>query len=136
MGRLKAQENADRAEIRLAIRSFTVSVNCQIRGLTSIRKGQGKDHIPFLVNTDSITASENVSGGVQFKNRRSLRKAIFTKPEGFQSGRVQHFPRGLTFANPEGSQSGGVSILLIWRGPIFANVEGYCFCQPGGVLFC
>ena len=75
MGRLKAQENADRAEIMLAIRSFTVSVNCQTRGLTSIRKGQGKDHIPFLVNTDSITASENVSGGVQFKNRSSLRKA-------------------------------------------------------------
>ena len=57
-------ENLDRAEIRLQIRPFTVSVNCQIRGLTSIRKGLGKDHITFLVATNSIIASENVSGGV------------------------------------------------------------------------
>ena len=57
-------ENLDKAGIRLAIRPFTVSVNCQIRGLTSTRKGLGKDHIPFLVDTKSIIASENVSGGV------------------------------------------------------------------------
>ena len=43
--------------------------------------------------------------------------------------------KALTLANPEGSQYGGVSILLIRRGPIFANPEGYFFCQPGGVLF-
>ena len=41
-------------------------MNCQIRGLTSIRKGLGKDHIPFLVNSNSIIASENLSGGVLF----------------------------------------------------------------------
>ena len=68
MGRLKAQESPDRAEIRIAIRPFTVSENCQIRGLFSIRKGKGKDSIPFLVNTDNIIALEKVSGGVQVKN--------------------------------------------------------------------
>ena len=65
-GRLRAPENLDRAEIRLAIRPFTVSVNCQIRGLASIWKGLGKGHIPFLVEIkkNSIKASENVTGGV------------------------------------------------------------------------
>ena len=84
-------------------------MNCQIRGLTSVRKGLGKDYIPFLADANSIIASENVSGGENFENQGSLRKAIFTKPEGSQSGGVQ----------------------------IFANPEGYCtgFCQPGGVLF-
>ena len=43
--------------------------------------------------------------------------------------------RDRVFTKPEGSQSGGVSILPIRRGPIFANPEGSVFCQPGGVLF-
>ena len=64
MGRLKGQENLNRAEVRLAIRPFTVSVNCQIRGSTSLRKGLGKHYIPFLVNLKSKIASENVSGRV------------------------------------------------------------------------
>ena len=123
-------------------------MNCQIRSLTSIRKGLGKDHIPFLVNSNSILASENVSGGVKVENQGNLRKATFTKPEGSQSGGVQIFPnsegsqsggvffhktggvpirRGLIFANSEGSHSGGVSILPIRKGPIFANPEGYYF---------
>ena len=122
-------------------------MNCQITGLTSIRKGLRKDHITFLVDTNSTIASENVSGGVYVGNQGSLGKAIFTKPEASQSGGVQIFPnsegsqsggvlfsqnrrgpirRDLTFAKPEGSQSGGVSILPIRRGTVF--------CQPGGVL--
>ena len=60
MGRPKAPENLDRAGIRLTIRPFTVSVNCKIRGLTSIRNVLGKDHIHFLVDTKSIIALENV----------------------------------------------------------------------------
>ena len=113
-GRLKAPENLDRAENRLAIRPFTVSVNCQIRGLTSIRKGQGKDHIPFLVDTNIIIASENVSGGVQVGNQGSFRKTIFAKPEGSQTGGVQTFP-----------DSEGSKFFLIRRGP---NPEGSYFC--------
>ena len=97
-------------------------MNCQIRGVTSIRKGQRKDHIPFLLNTDSIIASENVSGGVQVENQGSLGKVILKNPEGSQSGGVQIFP------NSEGSQYGGVSILPIWRGPILST-------EPGGVIF-
>ena len=88
-------------------------MNCQIRGLT-IRKGQGKDHIPFLVDTNSVIASENVSEGVQVENQGSLRKAIFTKPEGSQSGGVQVFP-----------DSEGSKFFLIRRGP---NPEGFYFC--------
>ena len=132
-------------------------MNGQIRGLTSIRKGQGKDHLPFLVDTNSIKASENVSGGVQVENQGSLRKAIFTKPEGSHSGGVRLYPnrrgpnpegssfhktggvlirRDLTFAKPEGSQSGGVSMLPIRRGPNFANPEGYCFLSTRrGIIF-
>ena len=101
------------------------------------------DHIPFLVDTNCIIASENVSGGVQVENQESLRKAIFTKPEGSQLGGVRIFP------NSEGSQSGGVVILLIQRGPnpegsqffqsrgvLFLPFRrGTVFCQPGGVLF-
>ena len=87
-------------------------MNCQIRGFTSIRKGLGKDHIPFLVDTNSIIASQNVSGAVYVENQGSLRKAIFTKPEG--------------------SQSGGVLHLLTERGP---KPEGSQFSQTGGILF-
>ena len=46
--------------------------------------------------------------------------------------------KGLIFANPEGScfyQSGGVLFLPIRRGPIFANPDGSQFCQSGRVLF-
>ena len=104
-------------------------MNCQIRGLTSIRKGLGQDHIHFLVNTDSIIASENVSGGVQVENQGSRGKVILTKLEGSQSGGVQIFP------NTDGSQSGGVLLMLIRRGLHFANPEGSYFCQSRGVLF-
>ena len=69
---LGAQENFSRVEIVIAIEPFTVSENCQIRGLTSIRKGLGKDHIPVLVDSNSIIASENVSGGVYVENQGSL----------------------------------------------------------------
>ena len=95
-------------------------MNCQIRGLASIRKGLGIENTPFLVSSNSIIASENVSGMV-------------SGPEGScfcQSGGV------LFFANPEGSQfceSGRVLILPIRNGPVFANPEGSCFCHSGGV---
>ena len=138
------------------IRPFTVRVNCQIRGLTSIRKGLGKDETPFLVNSNSTKASENVSGRVSGENLESLREDIFTNPEGSQSRGVLFLPirrglfcqsggvpilpirRGPVFFNLEGSyffQSGGVLFLPIRRGPNFANPEGSCFCQSGGVLF-
>ena len=63
-GGLKAQDNHNRVEIRQVIRPFTVSVNCQISALTSIRRGLGKDPIPFPVNSSSIKVTQNVSGGV------------------------------------------------------------------------
>ena len=116
-------------------------MNCQIRGLTSIRKGLGKDHIPFPADTKSIIASVNVSGEVYVENQGSLRKAIFTNPEGSQSGgvKITSFliprgpnPEGLVFTKPEGSQSGGVLHLLTQRGP---KPEGFQFCRSGGVLF-
>ena len=46
-------------------------------------------------------------------------------------------PEGSCFhTKPEGSQSGGVSILPIRMGPIFANPEGYCFfVNPEGYYF-
>ena len=123
-------------------------MNCQIRGLTSIRKGLRKDDTPFLVSSDSIKASENVSGGVSGENIKSPREAIFTNPEGSQSEGVQIMPirrgsvlpirRGLVlpirrspnFANPEGSSFANP------EGSQFANPEGYYFCKSGGVLFC
>ena len=72
------------------------------------------DHIPFLVDTNSIIASENVSGGVQIENQGNIRKAIFTKPEGSQSGGLQVFPK-----------SEGSKFFLIRRGP---NPERSYFC--------
>ena len=116
------------------IRPFTVSVKCQIRGLTSIRKGLGKYHIPFLVDTKSIIASENVSG-YRLKIKDVSENLIL---------RIQRAPNpeGLKFffqirrgPNPEGSffhKTGGVPIR---RGLNFANPEGSYFCQSGGVLF-
>ena len=61
-GRLRKPENHSREETRLVIRPFTVKVTCRIRGLASIRKGLGKENTPFLVSSNSMTASENVSG--------------------------------------------------------------------------
>ena len=135
-------------------------MNCQIRGLTSIRKGLGKDETPFLVNSNSIKASENVSGRVSGENLKSPERLFlqirrgpnFANPEGSNFAN----PEGSSFANPEGSnfanlegshfcQSGGVLFLPIRRGPyfcqsggvpIFANPEGSYSCQSGGVLFC
>ena len=145
-GRLWAPEKLSQVETRLPIRPFTVRVNCQIRGLTSIQKGLGKDQTPFLVNSNSIKASENVSGRVSGGNLEGLREANFTNPEGSQTGGVLFFPirRGLIFADPERSQfcqSGRVLFLPIRRGPNFANPEGSffanpeesCLCQSGGV---
>ena len=68
----------------------------------------------------------------------NLRKATFKKPEGSQSEVSRFFfkfggvpiRRGLVFTKPEGSQSGGVLYLLTQRGP---NPEGSKFCQSGGV---
>ena len=88
-------------------------MNCQISALTSIRRGLGKDPIPFPVNSNSIIATQNVSGGDRLKKRKLL-KATFTKSEGSQSGGVKVFSRGvrnrrgLIVANSEGSKSGGV----------------------------
>ena len=115
-------------------------MNCQIRGLTSIWKVLGKDETPFLVSSNSITATENVSGRVSGENLESFREAFFTNAEGSQSEGVQILPirKGLifansersNFANPEGShfcQSGGVPILPIRKGLVFANPEESCF---------
>ena len=123
------------------MRPFTVRVNSQIRGLTSIRKGLREDDTPILVSSNCIIASENVSGRVSGENLENPREAIFTKPEGSQSGGVPILPirRAPNFANPKGSffcQSGGVSILPIGSGLIFANPEGSKFCQSGGVHIC
>ena len=112
----------------------------QIRGLTSIRKGLREDDTPFLVCSNSIITSENVSGRVSGENLESPRETIFTNPEGSHSGGVPILPirRCPNFANPEVSQfcqSGGVPILQIRRGAIFANPEGSKFCQSGGVQF-
>ena len=113
--RLRAPENLSQVEARLAIRPFTVRVNCQIRGLTSIRKGLRKDNTPFLVSSNNIIASENVSGRVSGENLKSPREAIFTNPEGSQSGGGPILPiRWVLF-------------LPIRKGPIFVNPEGYCF---------
>ena len=106
-------------------------MNCQISGLASIRKGLRKDDTPFLVSSNSIIASENVSGRVSGENLESSREAIFTNPGWSQSGGAPNF------ANPEGSQfcqTGGVLFLPIRRGHNFANPEGSRFCQSGGVL--
>ena len=123
-------------------------MNCQIRGLTSIRKGLGKDRIPFLVDTNSILASGNVCGGYRLKikevsDQLFLQNRRGSNPEGSKFFLIPRGPnpkrsyfhktggvpirRDLTLANPKGSESGGVSILPIRRGPIFANPEGYCF---------
>ena len=134
------------------IRLFTVKVNSQIRGLAFIRKVLGKENKPFLVSSNSIIASENLSGRVSGENFGSLLKAIFTNPEGSQYEGVL-FRRVPNFANPERSQfcqsggvpnignpegsqfcqSGGVPFLLTRRGPNFANPEGSQLCQPGRV---
>ena len=128
-------------------------MNSQIRGLTSIRKGLGKDRIPFLVNLKSIIASENVSGGVQVERRKSPKSYFYKRrglpirrgpiffqirrgpnPEGSCFHKTGGVPirRGLIFTISEGSQSGGVLYLLTHRGP---NPEGSQFCQSGRVLF-
>ena len=57
---------------------------------------------------------------------------LFYKPEGVPIW------KGPNFANPEGCcfcQSGGLLFLPIRKGPNFANPEGSCFCQSEGVLF-
>ena len=56
----------------LVIRPFTVRVNRRIRGLSSTRKGLGKDDTSFLVGSNSIIASENVSGRVSVGNLEGL----------------------------------------------------------------
>ena len=71
-GRLRESENHSQVETRLVIRPFTVKVNCQIRGLASIRKDLGKEDTPFLVSSNNIIASENVSGRVSGENFESL----------------------------------------------------------------
>ena len=115
-------------------------MNCQIRGLASIRKGLGTENIPFLVSSYSIVASEKLFGWVPGEKFKSPGKTFFTNSEGSQSGRVPILPirKVPNFANPEGSQffqSGGVLFLPIWKDHTFANPEGSQFCQSGGVLF-
>ena len=85
---------------------------------------------PFLVNSNTIEASENVSGRVSGENLKSPREAIFTNPEGFQSGGVQFCQSG----GVQFCQSGGSLFLPIRKGLIFANPEGSCFYQSRGVL--
>ena len=145
-GKARKTKNYSRNETRLVIRPFTVKVNYQIRGLASIRKGLGKENTPFLVSTNSIIASENVSERVLGANFESLKRVIFINPEGSQSRGVP-IRRGPNFCqsgevlilpirrSPVFCQSGGVLNLPIRRGPKFANLEGSCFCQSGGVLF-
>ena len=63
----------------------------------------------------------------------------FSQGQTSKYDRLAHLPirRGLIFANAEGyyfCQSGGVLFLPIRRGLVFANPEGSCFCQFGGVL--
>ena len=70
-GRLRKPENYSRVETRLVIRPLTVKVNCQIRGLASIRKGLGKENTSFLVSSNSIIASESVSKMVSGENFES-----------------------------------------------------------------
>ena len=69
---------------------------------------------------------------VKFSSEVISGKAIFTNPEGSQSGRVLFLliRKAGNLANPEGS------ILPIWRVPIFVNPMGSQFCQSGGVQFC
>ena len=131
-------------------------MNCQIRGLTSTRKGIGKDHIPFLVNSNSKKHWRTYPEGYSLKIMEVSKKLFLQNgrgpnqegskfflirrgpnPEGSCFHKTGGVPirRGLIFTIPEGSQSGGVSILPIRKGPTFANPEGYCFCQPGGLLF-
>ena len=112
-------------------------MNCQIRGLASIRKGLGTENTPFLGSPYSIIASEDVYRRVSVEIFKSPVKAIFANPEGSQfcqSGGVPILPirRGPVFR-----QSGEVLISSIRRGPVFVNLEGSCFCQSGGggVLF-
>ena len=112
------------------MRPFTVKVNCQIRGLASIRKGLGTENTPFLVSSYRRTYPE----WYRVKILKASEKVFF------QSGGVPILPilKGPVFAPPEGSQfcqSGGVPTLPIRRGPNFANLEGSQFCQFGGVLF-
>ena len=89
------------------IRPFTVS---QIRGLTSIRRGLGKDHIPFPVNSNSIIASQKVSGGVLVEIKEISEKVLLQNqrapnPEGSCFHKTGGVPiqRGLKFTNSEGS---------------------------------
>ena len=105
-----------------------------MRGLTSIRKGLGKNHITFLVGTNSIIASENKSGGYRLKIKEVTEKLILQNRRGPNQEGSKFFliRRG---PNPEGScfhKTGGV---LIRRGLNFADPEGSYFCQSGGVLF-
>ena len=102
-------------------------MNCQISALTSIRRGLGKDPIPFPVNSNSIKATQNVSRGVQIE----IKKSYFDRAKGSQSGGVEVFQsqRG---PNPEGSlfhKTGGVRIR---KGLIVANSEGS---KSGGVYY-
>ena len=117
-------------------------MNCQIRGLASIRKGLGTENTPFLVSSYNIRASENVSGGVKGEISKVPEKLFLPIRRGPNFVNSE----GPSFANPEGScfcQSGGVLFLPTRSGPNwaslegsqFANPEGSCFCQSGGVLF-
>ena len=70
-----------------------------------------------------IQRAPNPEGSKFFQIRRG------PNPEGscfHKTGGVS-IRSGLTFTNSEGSQSGGVSILPIRKGHIFANPEGYYF---------
>ena len=111
---LRNPENQSRVESRLVTRPFTVEQNSKKGGSASIRKGLGTEKTTFLVSSYSIIASENVSGRVSGENFKSPGKAIFTIPEG--------------------SQSGGVPILPIRKGSCFCQSGGYYFCQFARVL--
>ena len=84
---------------------------------------------------------KEVSEKLILQNRRGPNKFFLNRrglnPEGSYFHKTGGVPilRELTLANPEGSQTGGVSILPIRRGPIFGNPEGYCFVNPGGIIF-
>ena len=99
-------------------------MNCHVRGLASIGKGLGTKNTPFLVSSNSIIESGNVSGRLLGENFKVSEKLFLQTRRG---------------PNREGSQigqSGRVIILPIRKGSKFANLEVPVFANPKGSLFC
>ena len=121
-------------------------MNRRIRGLTSIRKGLEKGDSPFLVDSNSIIASENVSGRASVEiykasEKLSLQTRRGPNPEGFKFLQIRRGPNpeGSRFLqNRRGTNPEGSKFLQNRRGPIrrgrnFTNPVRSDFCQSGGV---